>query len=1532
MTTLTSPPARVAETVWTLIPRGIGTSGPSKGKMRFTAFVSAANTGAAATDPLSTTWVNWYDHVAAVVDGGRKQFLRVKSDKGLTLNVGIAPDSVCPVVSPTVDSPEALWKPLWHDLIRIFPEHIAYSDPPLPTSMRIMPPSRGPQVVNTSFRVDGGQNAPVAHPNATSAIDAAWLTGQITTCRLNSKSMTQVQAVKTIADTQMFVSPQFSQLEVAAHLTLRKRTSGALAMTAQATAPDQASQQILQTLQSLKERKDEAAVLTNVFGDPHADAVHAINAEIDAWIASVHTPPSNDSGRRSVQALLTMNRDFSRLSKDPRNELKATVLLYIYETRRAGAKDGFVANTSEMFQAVYSDISDDRKAFIEFAVFHKRCEDETIPNLVRWDNSAASVLNYGSFLKVLSDLGNYPPLLRCLGLAFDLVADQVDWSSAKEAWIDFIDPAVADALGARGNQPKTLIYESAYVIDGGDGDSDFRIQGGFLDIGKHELVDYDADGLALRKIQNASSPADSNTAGAAGGRSTSSQTTNSSSSTIEHVLPMKSAGLTLRDDTGPQTLQNRVGKHIQMRNLSADKWIFSATDLVRGYAPEVFWRNKWYRLTAKRDVYKYRPGGAPNADLQIIKRANMQLDRAFCPVQMEAAVHYDHPPEGGPAVLPYDPHVAPSLFRWDGWSLSVPNPFKPANCASASALSNGVKNPIVVESTPAEEADNQLPKLRFGECYQVRVRAVDLAGDPIEAPDVKSEACSTDLPTCTYRRYDPVPPPVMLFDKLFDPEKSPGEQIDSLIARSEDPDYSPIRYICPPTADLFSLIQQGAFDRENGEIRSPFEVKSFDDVVLDETGNFPTKSLPAGAPAEEQFKFPIYQAGPHTAPSGAYLPDRYASHLCFQLFDLATGVAYGPIVKRSFYDRLKQFDEFDPERNDYTWPHAGHIRVQLRPWDTDRVVCQWHSDHIPGVSGRRVPRLEIYVPQGWQMELLMSCAPTLEQAGKMAAASLADDHLQEFCACMAEKGLEIKKHSPQAVEHLLANGLSSQYTPSRPVNLIHAVKKPLGGASFATAAANTPPNSSVVEFSGQIDVEDGRTTGALNVTVTWKEYRDDPTEPTPRTILHSQTLLQLPNLPLTDIGKANPVQHGTLLAHQIAFPPTKLQFPSIRHRNVQLGVAAISRFQHMYVQSSDALSDGTASTETSYMGPVGKPFLLPVPNSSLPLPPSISHVTPLLPRLSDSPVAKDSFRRVGGAMRIHLSRGWYSSGEGEMLGVVVAPDALLQCGSPNTSKWLKNPALSMLYTRWGTDPLWDLDGVKRTNLGSAFKPAPVASDFVPPKNLPQFDLPTLLSNASLVEESSQKATILAYAPVFTPEDGWHCDIMISHVPSYGCFLKLAVVRYQPNSIPGKEISYVSSVPFVQLRPNRAVVLKATGEKHSHLLAVYGTVPGSSAEGTTQFQAVVEVHHEGAWIPDEDTVLYKPGAACTPDVAFEDGTTYSQQLLDSFILVVQKHHHRHRRVLVREYEKRRTYDMATLSDTAAIAYLVDTSEPLVLSRA
>jgi len=279
---------------------------------------------------------------------------------------------------------------------------------------------------------------------------------------------------------------------------------------------------------------------------------------------------------------------------------------------------------------------------------------------------------------------------------------------------------------------------------------------------------------------------------------------------------------------------------------------------------------------------------------------------------------------------------------------------------------------------------------------------------------------------------------------------------------------------------------------------------------------------------------------------------------------------------------------------------------------------------------------------------------------------------------------------------------------------------------------------------------------------------------------------------------------------------------------------------------------------------------------------------------------------------------------------VVAPDSLVNCGTPGSTDWLRDPLLSTVFTRWGTDPIWDLDGVKRNNQSGSFTPAPVAGDFYQeiPAELSQFDKPTFIKSMSLAT-TGEEASILAYDPVFTSEDGWHCDIIFKRVPSYGCFLKLSLIRYQPNSISGKEISHVTSTPFVQLRPNRTVVIKPQSEKHNHLLAIYGTAPGSSAEGPSHFYVIVEVHHDGVWIKDDGTVICKPGARCTPNPTFDDGTGHPQPLLDAYVLVIQKNHYRRRRVLVSEYEKRRTYDLATLNDTTAVDYLVDTTEPIAL---
>jgi hypothetical protein len=170
------------------------------------------------------------------------------------------------------------------------------------------------------------------------------------------------------------------------------------------------------------------------------------------------------------------------------------------------------------------------------------------------------------------------------------------------------------------------------------------------------------------------------------------------------------------------------------------------------------------------------------------------------------------------------------------------------------------------------------------------------------------------------------------------------------------------------------------------------------------------------------------------------------------------------------------------------------------------------------------------------------------------------------------------------------------------------------------------------------------------------------------------------------------------------------------------------------------------------------------------------------------------FRRIGGALRIYLNRGCYSSGEGELLGVVVATDKMPQCGSSEYRAWL----------------------------------GPRQQD------------------------------------------------------------------------------------------------------HSHLLTIFGTASGSNAIGTrTTFQVVVEVHHDGGWLSDADTTIASRGAACSPQAHYEDGTGNPQPRLDSYVLTVTKHHCRHRRVTVREYEMRTTYDPVILNDTSPLLYLVNTSQPIEL---
>jgi len=1284
-------------------------------------------------------------------------------------------------------------------------------------------------------------------------------------------------------------------------------------------------------------------------GGPPCEMRTALINEITAWIASVQAPTNDEQKLEHRYALRTL-RNLNRLSRDWSKELLLDVILDVYETQRAELTN--FTPTPEFsdlraklgtYQGAKLVQKTPHAIFIDMAVFHRRTVHKAKANsqpAPRPVPTAGPYLNYGQFLKVLNALGQYPQVLYALGLAFDVVATQTaDWSTATSMWLE-LDPPSTIALRPDRAQPRTRVQfgkmsgVTAPFPQDAVGDDDHKIKDGYLVLSGCEVVDYDVDAIGLGTIQHADNPLAQPQDGAGGAVSPPANTPSVA------TLPMKSGGLTLVPAEIPGTVQSRSDKQKGYIDMDGEQLFFTSTDLVRGYAPEVIWRGKTFSLTARTDVYSYRKS---NGDIVSLLDAGEVRDHA---IQLEAAYAPDAGEKDGAYNKPSrDMHIAPSLMRWNGWSMLLKNPFDTADQSKSTKTQANGKKELKFPVRPSHGApvkDNKLPAKRFGEEYSFQIPGIDIAGNRLASPD----GVKPSVVTGTYLRHDPIAAPALLAEARFDPSKSPGEQIDVMVARLEDSDYQPLRYLCPPVGDLQSLIDQGALDDEDGNLRSPIDdgrkkgVGSFADVNLDAYGDFPVKIIPpeitscVPLPTScAQHVIPIYEVPRMDIPSGAYLPDSYANKACFQLVDVATGAMY-LIDPVKFYARADDFSIDDPQRRDYLWPRAEHIQVQLTTFSTSEpAVMLKRKAWNPLFPNLKNTRLEIDVPAGWQMELQMSCAPNRRQAKNMATIRLAEQALKTIAA-----QVPTAKVTKDDVEKLLLNGMSAIYTPYKPIGLVAAVKRPRHESYVADntlTVSGQAPDSALATFSGNIHVEDGRATGMLDVYLEWDEYSDDPSKPAPAKQHQTQHLGQYANVPVNALWRWKPGKSGDI-ANELPFGAptaadlkTSFKFPDARHRKVSVRVDSVSRFVSYYISTNGT----NAATTCATTPPAGAPaevqtaqFTLPgttlasasVLNTTQPSPLNITRIKPLFP----ASAGRTTQHIFGGAMRVHIGRGILSSGEEPRIGVVVVDDGADQCG-PIATKWLTDPVLSRLYTRWGLDPARDNTGA------DTFTPAPSASHFTPASPLPGFDTP-VKETAYLAEKQDTKATILTYRPLFTPEDGWYCDIMLNRVPAYNCFLRLAMVLYQDQSLDNKKVSTVSLAAFVQLRADRTMMLLPTKTKHQLVLAIDGTRPGLDFNGTTtSFTVSVEIHDHGVWISDPDMTICAVSAQCPQPPLEGTNPPAAASHLAEYVITITKHYHRERRLRVEEFEARRTYDPVTLADVIGPPALTYAMEPMLL---
>jgi hypothetical protein len=247
-----------------------------------------------------------------------------------------------------------------------------------------------------------------------------------------------------------------------------------------------------------------------------------------------------------------------------------------------------------------------------------------------------------------------------------------------------------------------------------------------------------------------------------------------------------------------------------------------------------------------------------------------------------------------------------------------------------------------------------------------------------------------------------------------------------------------------------------------------------------------------------------------------------------------------------------------------------------------------------------------------------------------------------------------------------------------------------------------------------------------------------------------------------------------------------------------------------------------------------------VKSTARPDAPRVLYAVPTFDWPSPAPAAGWStadHARGGGGLRIYVNRPWYSSGEGELLGVV------LTAAEPN-------PLPDELRSRYGMDP---------TSRGA---PAPTVTTLAPhhfPNRVAE------KSGLSLAEDETLTATVAGFAPQWdSGRKLWFFDVQLAvdKLPwNVWPFVRLALCRYQPDSIEQAKLSQIVIGEFAQVAPDRRLSLSWVD--NTHVKAVLrGRAPLRPVEPRVAFRVQTTSVPAGV---EPDELDWEHAAGPAPDV-------------------------------------------------------------------
>ena len=946
----------------------------------------------------------------------------------------------------------------------------------------------------------------------------------------------------------------------------------------------------------------------------------------------------------------------------------------------------------------------------------------------------------------------------------------------------------------------------------------------------------------------------------------------------ESTLPaLRSGGLSLFADRRAlallDTLLQSRAFNDALTSGGAQPRPFFTEDIVRGYRLDV-WDSRsagWHSLHLRNADYQvgelpFSPDTKPEEGW--IQLAVTQPAKGAKPVTNDLYLHEAIARWTGWSLSA--PMPSKHLSRYPSAKDAVPRDDEPEKFAEDEPVT-----PFKV-TAKYQVVPGSLPRLRFGTRYRLRARPVDLAGNSLLVDDKFADLLSAvfalprDPEGFVYLRFEPVAAPLVI---LRDSKAvtDPGSAVDRIVIRTfnddiaKDADVAETiaadRHIVPPRTSVEMGERLGMFDDAAGKLKS--DAATWTLIGQRDGGEFNKTAITVAGKTDE---YPLEAS--NRVDELPHLPDPLSRGAAIRDLPGTPSGVIGKVTPGAGASSQVTYNALsDPNprpgsatlisfANTPDWENTVGFRFALTeaaPGQTD-LGPQWDP-------AERV--LTVFLPKGQTKVVPLTSYAGAEDLKLMGVWQWLRQYIERVTVTDPQPQFLQPGADVDRLAHVLQRAIEGGHwmlTPPRLLTLVHAVQQPIGHPSFTALNAEhedvkwdkTPlqtapdrgrtdptelapitawrrPGATDAFLLGALKVH-GVSTAKLDLLAAWNDPVDDVTQSKPTV---AQLSASVDELPLRTLGEGYLVAAGKEYRAVGYYDPEHDQIALVRAGDwagtkgvdyVQFNNAAP---RHLFNDAKRHVVSYTAVAASRYQEyflpdqpggftRAGEPVTVDVPASARPLAPDVVYVVPTFGWQRQTETNLKRSVRFGGGLRVYLRRPWFSSGEGERLGVALYSYANGSLDAQHRDKF------KPFITQWGMDPIW-----QTANLTGA----PGINNF-PDVTDGDRDWRLSLEESSARDQKTGapgRVDVVGFEVQFDESRSlWFADLTINTFSeTYMPFVRLALVRYQPHALADAKISRVVLADFVQLTPDRSAMV--TSDPH-HAKTIRVVVSGVAPRG------------------------------------------------------------------------------------------------------